>query len=218
MRKSAQILFVLFSFLFVLPAVFGTSHAAYFKFDEQVFNVAVGSTFQIQVMVDAGSDQVVSADAYVIYDSSLLEATTITDGTFFPVVSSNIASGKVSIYGLPDTAVFYKTGSGTLATITFKGLKNGTGTITYDCRESASDTSKIIKNDGNATNIIVCASNERADVTVGTGGSSTPTPISGAPTGTPTTLPQTGILDNLVKFAVPGTLLLILGTVVRFLL
>ena len=152
------------------------------------------------------------------YDSTLLKATVVTSGTQFPTVTNDIAtSGKVYIAGMVNDPSASISASGTLATITFQALKDGTGTLAYDC-----NLSKIIKNDVNATNVIVCGSNLTSAVTVGAGGSGTTTPT---PTGTgsvePTAiseLPQSGVFDNVAGMAIPGMIILIIGLGIRLVL
>lgn len=205
-------------FLGLTPFVFSVE-AASLTFDKTTATATNGGTFQVGVVMNPGSDSIFSTDVYVIYDASLLKATTVTAGTLFPTVSNDIAtSGRVYIAGLVNDSGSPVTTSGTVATITFQGLKDGSGTLSFDC-----NTSKIIKNDLNATNVIVCTQNGTSAVTIGAGGSSSPTatPTPAGNTGvaeSPTTLPQTGIWDNVVKFAVPGMVLLILGSALRFIL
>ena len=170
-KKLTQILFFLFALLIYLMIGQQVS-AASFTFDKTTVSVAVDSTFQLTITENAGTDQTNSSQVYIIYDPTLLEAEIVTAGTYFPTVSNNITLGKVFIVGYVDGTTLYKTGSGTLATITFKGLKDGTGTITVDCRPGVSDSSQIIKyNDANATNLITCSDNNSVAVTVGTGAS-----------------------------------------------
>ncbi len=197
-------------FLVIFFAVIGSVQAveaATLKFDEATFSVASGDTFYVQVIVDAGSEQITSTDIYVLYDATILEAQSVSGGTFFPTVTKNITSGKVYIAGLVDDPATSKTGSGTVATITFKALKNGSATLTFSCDTSTYNTSKIIKNDVNATNIITCAQNGSSAVTVGGGSSSG----GGTTAPTPSSLPQTGILDNILKYSIPGMALLLIG-------
>ena len=89
-----------------------------------------------------------------MYDPAYLEASSVAAGTYFPAVTNNITAGKVSITGLIVDPGTYKTGAGVVATITFKSLKNGVTNVTFDCRADVSNSSKIIKNDVNATNVI----------------------------------------------------------------
>lgn len=212
---------------FVFVPAFFAAEAAYLKFDKTTATAANGATFQIGVMVEPGSDSLSSTDVYVTYDSTLLKATVVTAGTQFPTVTNDIAtSGKVYIAGMVNDPASSISASGTLATITFQALKDGTGTLAFDC-----NLSKIIKNDLNATNVIVCGSNGTSAVTIGGGGSggttnptATPTPpgSSGGSTNPEPTavteLPQSGVFDNVAGMAIPGMIILIIGLGIRLVL
>ncbi len=196
-------------FLVILPLVTEVQ-AASLNFDKSTATAANGATFQISVTVDPGSDALNSTDVYVTFDATLLKATAVSAGTMFPTVSNDIStSGKVYIAGMVNDPASSVSTTGTLATITFQGLKEGTGTLSFDC-----NTSKIIKNDINASNVITCSQNGTSAVTVGSGGAAATAPT----TAPPAQLPQTGIFDNVVKFAFPGAILLILGSVLRLVL
>jgi hypothetical protein len=210
--RRFSILLLLIIFLYVVPIVSKGALAAYLKFDKTTDTVQSGQTFQTQVMLDAGSDQITSTDIYILYDSTLFEAQSVTPGTYFTTVTNNITSGKIYIVGMVDDPAVPKTGSGTVATVVFKALKNDTGSLTFDCRGDVAGTSKILKNDGNATNIIVCTENGKLTVSVGSGYLTTPNPTSSS------TLPTSGVFDNLLKYAVSGTILLFLGMAVRLIL
>jgi len=222
-KKTIKLIVGTFLFL-VLPFLFCSAavEASYLKFDQTAVTVANGTTYQAQVMLDAGTDQVTSTDVWVIYDATLLEAQTVVSGTFFPTVTNNITSGKVYIAGLIVDPGTYKTGSGTVATITFRALKNGSGTLTFDCRTDVSNSSKIIKNDVNATNIITCSQNGTQTVTVGastgTTPTSTPAVLGATPSVVPTALPQSGIMDNFNHLLGPGLILFLFGVILRFIL
>ncbi|MEK7078742.1 MAG: cohesin domain-containing protein [Patescibacteria group bacterium] len=201
-----------------------STFAAFLKFDKTTVSSQATQTFTVDVTVDAGTDQITSTDIWVVYDPAYLEAQTVTNGTFFPAVTSNITSGKVSITGLIVDPGTYKTGTGVVATVTFKSLLNGTSSISFDCRTDVSNSSKIIKNDVNATNLIECSKNTGATVTIGgtatsstasTGIYATPTVSSVQPT-VAGTLPESGIVENIVRFAVPGMVLLMIGVMLRF--
>ncbi len=160
--------------------------AAFFKFSPASISSVSGNTFQVSVLVDSGTDEILSSDAYILFDSKVLEAQTVADGSYFPYVVHNISAGKVSIRGIVTDAATSRTGSGTLATITFKTLAAGSASLSFFCDMNASDTSKIIKNDINASNIIVCTQNNIASVIAV---SPTPVPsgtLSITPTGTGT--------------------------------
>lgn len=211
-------------FLGLAPTIFGVS-AASLKFNNNSATVSNGGTFQIQVIVDPGSDSINSVDAYITYDGSLLKATGVSAGSLFPTVTNDVASsGIVYIAGLVNDPANSISSSGTLATITFQGLKEGSGTLAFDC-----GSSKVVKNDLNATNVLTCSANGTSAITVGAGSSGgtnpTATPTQGADGGTdntggetPTELPQTGIWDNVAMLAIPGALLLLLGGAMRLIL
>lgn len=190
----------------------GKTRAATLKFDQSTVTVEPGKTFDLQVVVDAGSDQTLGVDSYVVYDPQYFEPQNITNGTFFPIVYNNTFSGKVYIAGLVSDPATFKTGSGTLATITFKAVKNASANITFLCSDGV-ETSKILKNDAQATNVIQCATNGLASVTIGTGGSN-----AGGTTPTISTLPKTGYMDSINKYSVTGAMLLLLGIGAKLLL
>jgi len=223
MKKNAVKIAIGFILFLTLPSFLYANlvEAAYLKFDQATATVANGALYQAQVILDAGTDQVTSTDIWVIYDATLLEAQLVTSGTFFPTVTNNITSGKIYIAGLIVDPGTYKTGSGTVATISFKALKNGTGTLTFDCRTDVSNSSKIIKNDVNATNIITCSQNGTQTVTVGastTVPTSTPAVLGAVPTAVPTALPQSGIMDHFNNIMGPGLILFLFGVVLRLIL
>lgn len=209
-------LFLLLLFI-VLPVFVGSVKAATLNFDQATVTTTNGGTFQIAVTLTPGSDSITSVDAYVTYDSTLLKPTTVTAGTLFPTVTNDITTaGKVYIAGLVNDASSAVSTSGTVATITFQGLQNGTATLAYDC-----NTSKIIKNDINASNVIVCGSDGTSTVTIGSGSGSSSSSGSNpaaTPTSAPTQLPKSGSFDNLMKLGIYGTVLLLLGGAMRMIL
>lgn len=214
----------LFLYFFISLFFVDGVQAASLKFDKTTVSVSMGSTFTLDTIVDAGSDQITSTDIWILYDSTLLEAQSASSGAFFPAVTNNITPGKVYIAGLITDPGTYKTGTGTVATVTFKGLQNGTATITYDCRSDVSNTSKVIQNAVDPKNIIVCNQNSISVVTVGTGGSATIAPTSVVPTTVygsqvqPTALPQSGLMDALPKLMTMGILFVVVGVALRALL
>lgn len=206
MKKDLLVVVLLIIAFSIVPRIYSV-WAASFGFDQTTVTVQPGGTFSLKVTVDAGSDELSSVDAYVSYDSSLLTADSVADGTFFPTVTNDTTTkGKVYIAGMVDDPATSKKGTGTLATITFKGAADGAATVSYDC-----SSSKIIKNDINATNVLECTKNGKAAITIGSGAVSTPYP-------TPSALPKSGVFENVIKFAVPGAVLLFLGAAVRLLL
>lgn len=222
LRNSFVRLFFLLSICFFLFPQ--NAQAALLKFDQTTVTVGAGQTFQIQAIVDAQSDQITSTDMWIVYDPTLIEAQTASAGAFFPAVTSNISAGKTYVAGLITDPGSYKTGSGTVATIVFKALKNGTATLSYDCRTDASNSSKVIKNAVDPTNIIVCSQNGTSVVTIGTGGvvpTTLPTTVITGPYQPPiqpTTLPESGIMDQFPKLAGMGAFLLLVGVILQLMI
>lgn len=211
MKVYLKTFLLLLIFVFI-PYFNGGVFAASLKFDKTTATAANGATFQISVIVDPGTDALNSTDVYVTFDSTLLKATAVSAGSLFPTVSNDISTtGKVYIAGLVNDPASSIGTSGTLATITFQGLKEGTGTLAFDCNES-----KIIKNDIDASNVITCSQNGTAAVTVGSGGGSSSNPEPTTPP--PSELPQTGIFENVSSVAIPGMMLLLLGGILRLVL
>ncbi len=208
MKKIIIKIFSLAILFFIVPVVFGSANAANLKFDKTTVSTTNGGTFEIAVTVDPGSDPILSTDVYVIYDSSLLKANSVAAGTLFSTVTNDVAtSGKVYVTGMVTDTATPVTTAGTLATITFQALKDGSGTLSFDC-----NTSTIVKNDINTSNVITCSQNNSSAVTVGSGGGTNPTsaPVS--------ELPQSGVFDNVANIAIPGMILLIFGGIFRLLL
>jgi len=210
------LLFLLIGF-FLLPSVLVVS-AASFSFDKNAYTVAVDATVQVQVNIDTGEEEVNGADLYINYDSAFLSVESITAGSFFPTVTNDTSiPGRIYIAGLVDDSASAKKGMGVLATITFKGIKNGTTDLTFDC-----NLSKITKHDVNASNILNCSSLPTASMVVGSGSSDSSSNSSENSSATnrsrPQTLPKSGIFENLLKFAVPGIIFFVIGGGLKFLI
>jgi hypothetical protein len=222
--------------LFVAP-LFTRVYAASLKIDPKNATVVAGQEFTVDVIVDPGTDQITSTDVYLMFDKNYLSATSVTAGTYFPTVLNDISAGRVYIAGLVDNPTDYKTGVGTIAKVTMKALANGTVSLSYRCGSTFADTSKIIKNDANSSNIIVCSTNDESSITVGngvssitatpslsslptTGGSTTATSSSTTTTSAarPDTLPQSGVIDNLLRALVPGIGFVMVGIVLHLVL
>jgi len=221
MRKTALIIVAIAIAVLVYSKSASAVSAASLQFDKSTYSAAVGSTITVGVVINPGTDAVSSSDVHITYDPAILQPITVTPGTYFPSVTNSLASGNVSIYGTVNDAASSKTGDGTIATVTFNVLSNGSTTLKYFCDTSSAVTSSVIKYDPsniNAPNVIVCSQNGTATVTGGSGSSgsggsnplATPTP--------PTSLPTTGTVENLSLFSIIGAALLVAGGIVKFLL
>lgn len=221
--------------------------SATMTFDPEKKNANINDLIDIDAIVNAGTEEINSVDAYIKYDSTMLEFEKFTDGDYFPLVTTEkISDGKLYIGAYVESPGSSKTGTGTYASITFKALKEGTTTITYECDNSENYTSEIIGADIDSTNIINCSGNGTSIITIASGGTttnptSTPLPTStstqtpvdnddssaggtgGTETVTDTTdevteLPQSGILENILSVSIPGAALLLIGIALKLLL
>lgn len=217
MKKFFQTIFLFIGLFLFSSLVFGKVNAASLKFDAPSVSTTAAQTFDIDVIVDTGGEEINSTDVYITFDKDIIEAQTVSEGTFFPTVLNDITEGRVYVAGMVDDPATSKSGTGTVATITFKALKAGTTTLTYHCDSSVNETSKVIKNDIDATNIIVCSENGSTSVSVG-GSSAEESTEDTTSSGGAEELPESGIFDNVVKYAAPGVILFIIGLAVKLLL
>jgi hypothetical protein len=218
MKKYSRIIIAVFiSMLIFLNG--GITYAATFNFSPTSTEVRPDNTFDLQINVDALTDQIAGTDIYLSYDANLLEVQTITDGSYFPQVENVPSTGRLYITGFVNTQGDYKTGSGTVATVTFKALAEGNTEITIDCDTTQTDTSKIVQNDTAVTNILDCSSLQAHAVTIsanapdnGTSSSNTTT------TTTASELPKSGVVEDMISYAIFGGILVGLGATIRILL
>lgn len=234
----------LFVFCMIFGFSNGLVEAASLKFDPSNINATKGVPFEVKVNVEIGSEQVTSVDVFITYDASMFDlgSTPVTTGGFFPQIA-NVTNqpGKLYIAGLVVEAGQYRTGTGTVAIINFKPKTTGTSTMSFDCAAGVSGDSNIVKNDTNSTDIINCAENNTVKVEVGeTSSTSTPTPYGYKPSTTPAggsntgsnsytninngtantypnRLPETGTLENVMKYSLPGGIMLLIGGLLLFL-
>lgn len=101
-------------------------------------NPKIGDNILVAVYLDTDTEglQVTGADIKVGYDNNILEATSVRNGNFLPtvLVPGSISSGQASIVlgCLVDTTGAYpKSGTGTLANITFKAKALGSTTVSF---------------------------------------------------------------------------------------
>lgn len=216
---------VVFCGLALALSINGGVYAAFLKFDQSSFTVSEGDTFDVQIIVNPGSDQITSVDAYITYDEAVLSADSVTDGTYFPTVLNDLSEGKAYVAGFVNSPSDFKTGTGTVATVTFSAQKVGTTDLVFDCDGQATVTSKVIKNDINSTNIITCSQNGTATVTVKVAGSTTTTntTTTSDPTSTPTptkqqatSLPASGSTETMMMVGLIGVALVAVGSIAKF--
>lgn len=163
-------------------------------FDPQSVSKSVGESFTLTVNINTGGNSVSGAELHVQYETSKLEAVgiDIASEPFLPVVLVNgtVNSGFafISLGSQPNTP---KTGTGKLATITFRALAStggGPTLVRFTTDTKVAGTGEI----GN----VLASQPPPASITIGVvGPTATPTPTPTiAPTSTPipTPTPRTG--------------------------
>lgn len=210
---------------FLAPFAVKSISAATLEFDPVTTTVDNEGTFEIDLVIDSGSIEISGTDAYILYDSSVIDPQSVEEGDHFPTVTNKIEDDKISVSGVITDPTDFRTGEGVVATITFKALQAGTTELEVYCDLTKNDTSKIVRSDINATNIIECDALQQATITINDAEpTATPTPAATAtlvPTSAPaqpqpTALPAAGIADNIAAYTIPGVFLLMIGGVIRF--
>jgi hypothetical protein len=121
----------------------------------------VGQQVQVTVTLDTKGEATSGVDLYMKYDPKLLEVVDadpaganvqIAKGTLFdfsPANLVNLSSGKISFSASQQPTSAGVSGTGTVATITFKAKSAGTAQIGFDFTPgSLRDTNVIKKSDG----------------------------------------------------------------------
>ena len=209
----------------ILVSVFlfaSSVNAATLNFDPEFSNVAIDDSFIVSINLDAGAEQVAGTDIYIDYDKDLLSLQSVTGGDFFPLVNNIPTAGRLYISGVVANQGEFKTGLGTVATVTFKSLIAGSGTLEFDCDITKTDTSKIVKNDFAASNIIDCSQLKTHTVTSSVDGTAVANPTAAAGTGgtggTGGTLPESGAIEEMITYSMIGGALLLFGFAIRMML
>lgn len=233
MVKTIVVSIIISAVFIVIIPLLRVSYAATLRFEPSTVTTTVDKTFEVKISVNSGGEEINAVDAFVVYDANMLEAQSVSDGTFFPTVLHGIKkAGRAYIAGMVDNPGTFKVGAGTVASIFFKAKKDGSSTVIFECIQGSTTDSNVVKNDLNATDIILCASNGSLGVTVGSSTTTanivptaTPIPVATSvpiattvPVVTPRALPKSGVFENVIHFAAPGIVLVIIGFGMRLFL
>lgn len=192
-----------------------------------------GCSFNVDILVDTGGNDIVGVDAISLYDSTRFNATSLTKGTIFVEFPGNSTDtpGKVQVSGLTALDKVFS-GSGVLGTVSFSVLDTaptGASTIKFDFDASdklkTTDSNIIKPNDeadilssvtnGNYTiGSGSCSSNNNASSSSnlkGGGGHGAVSTPSATPTPPAKVLPPAGDNLSLLLFGLAGGMLTILG-------
>jgi len=174
------------------------AHAASsLQFSPTTKTVTNTETFVATVSINVESATVMGSDTTIIYAGTDLEVTGVTNGGFFPEFNyANNPSGRLELHGYTSSLYDSKTGTGTLASITFKSKKGvGTNAVVFSCDNTGNDTN--ILNTG-GVNILTCTQVNQLVVTYTGGGDTTVT-------NTPTATTAPGQTSTPTVTPIPGT-------------
>ncbi|KND48701.1 MAG: penicillin-resistant dd-carboxypeptidase-like protein [Parcubacteria bacterium C7867-003] len=147
MKKFLLIFTLIFSFSVLVSGV----DAATLILTPSSGSVSSGQTISVDIMLDTKGEDIDGVDVYslnynpaileVVDSSSSASGVQITPGSLFPITLTNkVTSGVIQFSQVTSGGTSYK-GSGKLATITFKGIANGTASVTFNFTPgSTSDT------------------------------------------------------------------------------
>lgn len=186
-------------FLLLFPAVAFAAPRLYL--DPATVSVVAGSTATVNLLIDSDVQTATAADAKITFPKALLESSTVTTGTFFDSITKMVSNltGTIEIHGYFSGAstTQSKSGKGTVAVLTFKGLAPGVATLALPCTDGTTTDANIADTTGK--DIIVCTDVSGSEITVtqaGNGSTLKPTPV-------PSVLPTAG-----VEFPTIGLLLI----------
>lgn len=185
--------------------------ATILSFSPVTTSKGVGDTFTVDVAIDTGCstgsavgatcNQITTADLVITYDPALVDATSITLGSFLSGANQlrNIidpATGKIK-YGVNVNPAGAQSGQGTLARITFVGKKAGSFSLQFDpatLLTGSTEDVNVVKNQSSGTITITGlspTSTPTPTTTSATTSTPTPTqPAGAAATPTPTNRPN----------------------------
>lgn len=202
---------ILAVFLYAAPT-WGSAFAATLKFDPTTISTTVGETFKLDVVVDAEDKQILGVDAQIEYSGSICEVESITDGDFLEVgIKEFTLPGKIYIAGVVASPGESVTGKGVLATIQCKAKAAGTTKFTYTCETGATNESNISEKSTDAPDLIQCSLNGEAVVTVTDSTKKIKEKTSTGSAKTPSELPRTGIVEDVMLYTVLGVGFMVVG-------
>ena len=179
------------------PTPTDTESGPKFVFEPSSTTIKKGQSFGVNLNVDPGAEAVAGADIYIDFNPELLTLESIVTGSYFPLVANVPSTGRLYIAATVENQGDSKTGTGTIATVTFKATQTGKANIAIDCDPAKTDSSRLTKNDINATNILNCNALKTHTVTITSADAPPATPTTdNVPSPTPTTGSFSGTKAN----------------------
>ena len=160
------------SILFLFPAL---ASAATLSLSPSSQSVTVGQNFTVNVLLNAQGQAVDGVDiSYLRYNPSLLQVQSATAGTLMPLTLSNnfATQGQIQFSQVASGGSSY-TGQGTLLTIAFKALSQGTANVTFDFTSGNTQDTNV---SGASTDLLTSVTNGSYVIQASSNPTPTPTP------------------------------------------
>lgn len=138
-----------------------TPRTASLSFDPVSTSVKEGDVIPVQILIYTGSENVMSTDVWISYNPDYFipaptKQSVIEAGTLFQKVNAKVISpGSLYVFGINESASSTPA-NGSLATFFLQAVKSGSSEIRFQCNESGTLTSQIIKQNESLDNIINC--------------------------------------------------------------
>jgi len=213
--KILYFLFVVFHFsffIFHLARPRAVEAAVSLSLSPPAKSVEINQEFTVLVILNTGGANADGADAILNYDAAKLNLASATLGDLFgnKLVANTSVSGKVTLKATSASGTYFS-GSGTFATLSFKGKTTGTAAVTFDFKANSTTDSNVYYN---GSDILGSVTNGSYTVmAAGTLPTSTPTPVispSGSVTPKPT-IPATGVFNLTLGTGLIGVLFFLTG-------
>lgn len=214
MKYSIVVFGIILAFFLYIAPTWGDAFAATLKFDPSTISTNAGEPLKLDVVVDTEDKEILGVDALIEYNASICEIESITDGDFLEVGIKEFSQpGKIYIAGVVSSPGESVTGKGVLATIQCKAKSAGTTKFTYVCETGETNESNISEKSTDAPDLIQCALNGEAVVTVGAGPTKKPSKSTTATDSAkkPSELPRTGVVEDFAMYAMLGIVFMMVG-------
>lgn len=188
-----------------------------------------GSTFDVLLGVDSGTNKSIAVDAWVTFDPAKLEVVSINAvsspafaNTMAPQIHNADGAFDISFNASGDSVLSEAVPiKGDLVTIKFKAKSTGTADVRFTCTAGSTIDTNIFDTTGN--DVIDCASNVNGsyNITSGSGGNNntnpTSTPVINNVTTAPGELPRTGGFETTLGLMIFGLVGAMAGVALKWL-
>lgn len=184
-----------------------TLAAPHFTLTPPTGNQTIGQNFDVVFGVDSGTEKVVGVDIKATFDSTKLEIVTIqkevvpAGGYVFTYVDNpalihnDTGMFEVTLPSSNQSTLEGPVVKQGLLKVTFKPKATGVATVNFTCLPNSVVETNIIAQSG--LDVVDCAANQSGSYTIANG-------VGGSPTVMPTTLPQTGGVENTIALMLFG--------------